>query len=74
MKIGYKDPVYKGRVLRVTGLRGDDKDIKELDITIMYTENTNEGCRALKAVALDGQIIPAIIRCINRRNKKKQKR
>lgn len=62
MKIEYADAEHRGRCLRVTGITdpyGGEK--VTLEIVINYTGDSS--CE--KAVLLDGQVIPAIIKAFN---------
>lgn len=54
------------RILVASDLPGD---LKELEITIGYVKQPNDGALGQKAVCLDGVIIPEIVRAFNALNK-----
>jgi hypothetical protein len=43
-------------------------DLTELEVQLKYTENTNDGNRCGKAIAIDNAVIPGIIKAVNNHN------
>lgn len=61
------------RTIKVTEIPTNQPgDLSELTIQITYTKNTNEGAVIDKAIALDTHVIPAIIKALNTRHRRRK--